>query len=246
MVKSVEDDLNELQGQFDAKQVQIKNLTTDSSGLKQRIDELTKKVNDVKQVSGPYEQLLKNIEVEKNAIAAIARKKEAIVDKELNDNAKESINKKIEEVDDAIKDLESEEQTLLDNIVDINKKITEAKEDVEKKGIAYDSIKNYQKTVAEDLKLLKDLKTDLQKEESTEVLYFLLKELGNIKNTNHDTGETLKSNLYTAQGELENAKKLLEQREGELNTAKKNLDEKKKEKDAKIKSRKSDITNKIK
>jgi chromosome segregation ATPase len=246
MAKSVEEELKELQGQFDAKQQQIKILTNDSSDLKRRIDENAKKVNDVKQVSDPYKQLLDNIRTEKEGIAAIAIQKTAMVNAELDDNAKQNIKAKIKDVDDAIKELENEKQTKIDNVVDINNKITQAKEDIENKKTVFESLKNYQKTVEEDLKQLKDLKTALQKEESTKILFFLLEDLGNIKDKSYDSSETLKSKLYEAQSKLEAAKAHLSEEEGELKTAKADLDAKTKEKDMKIKSRKTDIIDQIK
>lgn len=62
----------------------------------------------------------------------------------------------------------------------------------------------------------------------------------------YDSGETLKTNLYKIQADTESVKMLLDEKGLELKKERGNLDLTTKEKDAKIKSRKADIINKIK
>lgn len=62
----------------------------------------------------------------------------------------------------------------------------------------------------------------------------------------YDSGETLKTNLYKIQADMESVKTLLDEKGLELKKERGNLELTTKEKDAKIKSRKSDIINKIK
>ncbi|MFZ3384907.1 MAG: hypothetical protein WA144_13370 [Candidatus Methanoperedens sp.] len=62
----------------------------------------------------------------------------------------------------------------------------------------------------------------------------------------YDSGEMIKTNLYKIQADLESAKTLLDKKGLELKTERGNLESITKEKDAKIKSRKADIINKIK
>lgn len=236
----------ELQSELESKQQQIKELMDSSAALKASIDALTKKINDIKQLSNPYKQLLQNIETEKKDIAGTAIQKTAVVNNALDEETKQDISAKIKEIDDTIEVLKSEEDTLIKNVEDINKEITEAKGDIEKKKTDYDLLKNYQKTVEEDLKDLKDLKTSLQKEDNPKILFYYLEALTKINEKTYDSSEELVSKLNTAWDELEEAKAKLSGKEAELKTEQAKLDAKTKEKDMKIKNRKDDIINKIK
>jgi len=246
MPETIEEELTKLQSDFTGNQSEIERLSNINKDLKASIDGLAKKVAEVKKVFDPYNQLLENIRIEKESNAAIVIQKKAIVDADLDENAKKNISIKIKTVDDYIGKLEKEEQKLIDKVKEINNKIDDAKADIANKNISFDTIKQYQKNVEEDLKVLKDLKTSLQKEENTKILFYYLETLGKIEGKIYDTSDILKTKLYQAQEDLEAAKAHLSEKEGELKTARADLEAKTKDKNMKIQSHNADIINEIK
>ena len=174
MPETTEEQLKKLYDDFTRNQNQIETLSKANKEIKPLIDELSKKVDEVKKVSDPYNQLLDNILTEKKGNDPIAKQKTAVVNDDLDDNAKNDISEKIKTVDDAIAVLESNEKEQIDKIIEINQEIDESKKNIVNKNIAFDTVKQYQKTVEADLKKLKELKIKSQKEESTKILFFIL------------------------------------------------------------------------
>ncbi|MCE8425230.1 MAG: hypothetical protein J5U17_05575 [Candidatus Methanoperedens sp.] len=246
MPETIEEKYEKLRNNVTTNQSEIDRLSNANKDLKASMDVLAKKVDEVKKVFDPYNQLLVNIQTAKESITAIVIQKKAVVDADLDENAKKNISAKIKTVDDYIEKLITDEQTLINDVKEKNNKISEDKEDIVNKNIVFDNIKKYQKTIEEDLNVLKDLKTGLQKEENSKILFFYLDELRKIEEKIYNTSDIIKTKLYQAQEDLETAKALLSEEEGKLKKAQADLEAKTKEKNMKIQSRKADIINKIK
>src|SRR6266545_675215 len=233
-VPNPEDRLLELQKHQTQLLADVAKLTKESDSLKTDIESLTKAGSAIKDVLKAYTEALPNLikELKEDETYGDTKMRMILCAVEKN---KPQIDQKIAEYDRKIAQKAAALGQLKNQKLGAEQQLEQAKNEQKNKQAQYDYWTGLKDDIEGKLKVIKDLKTLIEKEDDAShaaSMYFLALEL---QRTLHSIkivcSEDLKHNLYKASDELSKAQELVRQRESEVATATAKLEAAQKELD---------------
>lgn len=180
--ESPADRLKELQEQLKQQEEQLTNLTKDRDALKADVDSLAKGVGEIDKAKTAYAKAFPQLKEEKQKLDKY--KSDTLTGTEgVLGPKKEKIDAKILEVDKKIADKKNEVAETRKLVAKTAADALAAQQNLEKTQKDYDSFKNLEKAIGDNLKKLNDLKTKIDKLNDVPKaasMYVLLREMSTI------------------------------------------------------------------
>jgi chromosome segregation ATPase len=213
MTDSIEDKLNQLNKELNAKEAGIGNITKERDTLKTDIKDLQKMGSDITPVLDAYHKEYEKLEKDKNDLNMYAARIKLEIDGMINTDHPEELKKKVEDiidkVDKAISDKGEEVNTFKGEWDTANTNFQSVKEKVDKSRSEFESLKTHQndvKSCLEKLKILRDTIEKIGTENltlsNTLKMYFWSKELEEALKCKFRSEEEFKNDLFNAWNEL--------------------------------------------
>ncbi len=227
-VLNPEEKLASLRERLKEDQEELARQTKKQAELKEVVGNLEKTVGEIGQISVSYGQALEKLKKDNSECKEYLKMKQKMVEAANQDN-KELLDSTIQEVEKEMAGMEMSVKNKEGRLNDAQKELTEAMDPAEKRRGEHEEAKGYPKRLEDDLKKLKTLKTEIEKEEeknNTEKMYLCIKDFEKLlARTTPKSKEEVEEELFKTWYEMFQANNTLREKTERAEEAKKALEE---------------------